>query len=233
MSGYLRVHTDQSKARIGTALRRVWGKRLKWKRCQEKCYLKWAQSIAEEAKKGGCYQDELQWDSYEKLRAEIVRQHLQWLSDKAKAKEFAKLKARREAKARAEKKARLANEREEKQQKAKAEVESRRKSKSEERKQETTILRSLKVKARLTKNYRKNAVACLIASRNDMGNDIEPAVEKWDLEFIRREKMQREVSLADQIEAAKKKKFELTLTETLKTLSYSSTLDEKMGDYLT
>lgn len=41
------------------------------------------------------------------------------------------------------------------------------------------------------------------------------ALEKLDLEHIKREKMRREVSLADQIQAVRKKKAEFTAREVL------------------
>ncbi|XXG85071.1 hypothetical protein AAC387_Pa11g0233 [Persea americana] len=230
MSEYPRVHSDQSKARISFALRRVWGKRLKWKRCQEKCYLQWALSIAEEARKGGCDQHELEWDSYEKIKAEIVREQLQWAEEKAKAKEMIKVKAERAAKVKAEK-ARLARERKEKKQKAKARAESMQevRRKSEEERETKAIFKRLKLKVRFTK-IRDESVAHLIASQSDTVNGIEPAIEKWDLEFIKREKIRREVSLADQIQAVKKNKTDLIPMGGLKTLSYDSTPEGKAGD---
>lgn len=77
---------------------------------------------------------------------------------------------------------------------------------------------------------RDESVAHLIASQSDTVNGIEPAIEKWDLEFIKREKIRREVSLADQIQAVKKNKADLIPMGGLKTLSYDSTPEGKAGD---
>lgn len=114
--------------------------------------MQWALSIAEEARKGGCDQHELEWDSYEKIKAEIVREQLQRAEEKAKAKEMIKVKAERAAKAKAEK-ARLARERKEKKQNAKARAESKRevRRKSKEDRETKAIFKRLKLKVRFTK----------------------------------------------------------------------------------
>ncbi|XP_058100755.1 uncharacterized protein LOC131245363 [Magnolia sinica] len=230
MSECSRAHSVQSKARIGFALRRIWGERLKLKRLQEKCYLEWAKSIAEEAKKGGLDQQELDWDSYEKMKAEILCQQLQWAADKAKAKEIAKVRAQRAAKAKSEKKARLARERKEREQKANArEFKKKAEKKSEEEKEDLAIFKALKLKAKLTKIDHKSMVD-LIASRGEMSNGLGPAIKEWDLDFIKREKMRREVSLADQIRAVKTKP---ATKEAPKTSSSDSLVEANAGKTIT
>lgn len=121
--------------------------------------MQWAQSIAEEARKGGDDQHELEWDSYEKIKAEIIHGQLQLAEDKAKAKEMiTKVRAEKAAKAKEiakakEEKARLAREHKEKKQQAKARAESKREArrKSEEDREKMTVFKRLKLKVRLTK----------------------------------------------------------------------------------
>lgn len=133
-------YSGQVKAKIGTALRRIWRKRLKCKQLKEKIFLSWAESIAEAAKTGGSEQEMLDWDSYETLKQDLVQQQLWLATEKAKAKEMAKLiKAEKQAQARAEKAEKLAHKRKKDAEKAK---ENR---KSNGNKEE------LKLKQRLTK----------------------------------------------------------------------------------
>ncbi|KAF2290822.1 hypothetical protein GH714_015624 [Hevea brasiliensis] len=77
MSEHPRAHSDEIKEKIGFSLRRLWGKRLKWKKLREKFFLSWTKSIAEEARKGGIDQKELDWDSYDKIKEEITLQQIQ------------------------------------------------------------------------------------------------------------------------------------------------------------
>eukprot|EP00261_Vitis_vinifera_P031793 XP_019073036.1 PREDICTED: uncharacterized protein LOC100264054 isoform X2 [Vitis vinifera] len=153
MSECPRTHSEQSKAKIRSSLRRVWGKRLKWKRSREKFYLSWAESIAKAAKKGGSDQEELDWDSYDKIKEEIALQQLQWAENKKKAKELAKMRAERAARARAEKMAMLAEKRRERERQAEARGEIKRETtrKSKEDKEELAVAKGLKLKERLTK----------------------------------------------------------------------------------
>ncbi|XP_010277763.1 PREDICTED: uncharacterized protein LOC104612140 [Nelumbo nucifera] len=215
MSEYPHAHSELSKARIGRALRRVWAKRLKWTRLKEKFYLKWEESIAEAARSGGDDQQELDWDSYDKIKAEMANQQLQWAADKAKARELAKLRAERAAKARAEKMERLAQKRKERDLKPKAREQTQKKiqRKSKEEKEELAISKELKLKERLTKIHKKKSMDAKISMQRNMVNGHHPTIEKLDLEFIRREKMRRAVSLADQIRAAKSKRVECVAGE--------------------
>ncbi|XVF78754.1 hypothetical protein PTKIN_Ptkin14bG0161200 [Pterospermum kingtungense] len=117
MSEHPRTHSEQSKARIGSSVRRAWDKRLKRKRLGERFMLSWLKSLAEAARKGGRDQSELEWDSYDKIRQEIALEQLRWATEKAKGKEMAKIRA---ATAKAEKMARIAQKRKEQEQKEKA-----------------------------------------------------------------------------------------------------------------
>ncbi|CAB4277385.1 unnamed protein product [Prunus armeniaca] len=143
-----------------SSLRRVWGQRLKWKRLRDKLFLSWVESIAEAAKKGGSGQQELCWDSYEKIKQKLHLQELQLAAEKKKEK----------AKERAKKRAMTAEQFE-----------------------------------------RKTSTNGQTAARGDIVMSRISAFEKLDLELIKREKMQKEFSFADQIRAAKNKRMELTM----------------------
>uniref|UniRef100_A0A5B7BXV8 Uncharacterized protein n=2 Tax=Davidia involucrata TaxID=16924 RepID=A0A5B7BXV8_DAVIN len=220
MSECPRTHSNQTKARIRSSLRRLWGQRLKWKRSREKFLQLWAESIAKAAKQGGGDQQELDWDSYDKIKKEIALQQLQWAANKAKAKEMAQIRAQTAARARAEKMASLAQKRKEQEQKAKVIGEIKRKTRkiSKEEKEELAVAQELKLKARLTKIHKKKSVNGQVTSQDHR------AWEKLDLEFMKREQIQKEVSLADQIRAAKNKRAEFVSREALATSSsiYSS-----------
>lgn len=98
----------------------------------EKFLLTWTESIAKAAKDGGNDQQELDWDSYDKIKQEMALQRLQWAVDRAKAKEMAKkqaalARAEKAALKKAEKIAKLAEKKKEREQKAKARREIKRK----------------------------------------------------------------------------------------------------------
>ncbi|XP_004294127.1 PREDICTED: uncharacterized protein LOC101302046 [Fragaria vesca subsp. vesca] len=191
MSQRPRSHSEESKAKMSSSLRRLWGQRLKWKRSREKLFLSWVESITEAAKTGGNEQQELNWDSYEIIREELYLQQLQQAAEKKKAKERAKMRAKEAAaRAKEKKKARLAVER-----KADGEL---------------TSLKGLKVKRRSTKLDRKTFTNAQVASRrNIVASQLRiSALEKLDVELIKKEKMRAEVSFADQIRAAKNRKVE-------------------------
>ncbi|GFZ05130.1 hypothetical protein Acr_17g0007020 [Actinidia rufa] len=177
---------DHTKANIRTALRRMWGERLKLKKSREKFLSPWAERIAEAARKGASGQQELQWDSYDK-----IKESWKWAAVHAKAKEAAK----------AEKMARLAEKRKELEQKVKAREVKRKNRKSKEEREELLIAQGLKLKEKLTKIHKRKASA-----NGQIACEDQRAWEKLDLEFIKGEHTQREVSLADQIRATKTKK---------------------------
>ncbi|KAL2474083.1 trichohyalin-like [Forsythia ovata] len=58
-----------------------------------------AVSIANAAKIGGIEQQELDWDSYDKIKREIALKQLQQAAEQAKAKEMARVRAERAEKA--------------------------------------------------------------------------------------------------------------------------------------
>lgn len=57
------------------------------KRLNETFFLSWRESIAVAAKKGGKEAEELDWDSYHKIKQEILHQKLQRAAEKANLKE--------------------------------------------------------------------------------------------------------------------------------------------------
>ncbi|KAF5189661.1 histone-lysine N-methyltransferase, H3 lysine-79 specific-like protein [Thalictrum thalictroides] len=226
MSSGHHPHSEEVKAKIGMGQKRVWRKRFKLKSIKEKFYRTWEESIAEEAKKGWCGQQELDWDSYAKIAAELARQHLQLAADKKKAKEIEKLMAARE---KAERMARRALRKKEKEEKAKfGEVKKRTRRKPEEAKQELPISKGLKLKARITKVRKKKFVDGPSTITEDVTNSHQPAVENLDLEFIKREKSRRELSLADQIQAAKQKRAQTAQKEALGKSSAKYIMDDRV-----
>ncbi|KAF6153600.1 hypothetical protein GIB67_027467 [Kingdonia uniflora] len=213
MSEFPRAHSDEIKTKISVAQRQVWAKRLKWRNLVKKFYMIWAGSIAEAAKRGEHDQQELDWDSYENMEAEIALKQLQWAADKAKLKENAKLRA---AEVKAEKIAmRALKRKEKKEQRAKAGEVKKRVRKRSKIKPKLPLSKGLKVKARITKFLKKKCEGNQVVSQGDTFIGHQPNIEKLDLEFIQREKLRGEVSLADQIKAAKKKRTESIVKDTL------------------
>lgn len=81
--------SDQIKAKISFSLRRVWKERLKSKQSKDQIFLLWAHSIANGARKGGSGQEELDWDSYDKIKQQLEHHQLQWAEKKGKKKQMA------------------------------------------------------------------------------------------------------------------------------------------------
>lgn len=212
------AHSDESKARISSALKHVWGKRLRWKQSGENFLLSWSESIAKAAKDGGNDQQELDWDSYDKIKQEMALQRLQWAVDRAKVKEMAKkqaalARAEKAALKKAEKIAKLAEKKKEREEKAKARREMKRKAgrKSEQK----GAFPGLKLMKRLIKIHKKKSAAGPVSTPENTGGLQIRAWEKLDIDLAKKEKMQSEISLADQIRAAKEKRMESVTEEVL------------------
>lgn len=126
---------------------------MKWKQSREQFYRSWAESIAEAAKEGGSDQEELDWDSYDKIKKEMALHQLQWVENKKRERELAKMRTERAARARAKKMAMLAEKRREREQQAQARGEIKRNPirKSKEDREELAVAKSLKLKERLSK----------------------------------------------------------------------------------
>ncbi|WOK97943.1 stress response protein NST1 [Canna indica] len=210
MSESPRYHSGLSKSRISFSLKKIWEQRRRHKRLQEKCYASWARAIAEAAKQGCHDQDELEWDSYEKIKADILSQQTKLIEGKTRAKQLARLRAERIARDRTEKVAKLAELRQQRKEKTEArklEALSRKKSKDERKKIE--LSKGLKLKARLTKfHHRKRQMQSTCP--NFQLTEARPDLENWDIELIKNERVRRKVSLADQIKAVKNKKAEFS-----------------------
>jgi hypothetical protein len=58
-------------------LKKIWEKRIVSVRSKQKVLQIWSNSIAEAAKGGDCSQDKLDWDSYERIRSEMISMY-QW-----------------------------------------------------------------------------------------------------------------------------------------------------------
>ncbi|XP_052733836.1 uncharacterized protein LOC108339160 isoform X1 [Vigna angularis] len=268
MAEHPHSHSDQTKAKISDSVRRVWCERLKSKRIREDFLLSWTQSIANFAKKGGIGQEELEWDSYhkirqqlelhhhmlaskkrrekvmavtgakniilawreniaraakkggsgeqeldwdsyEKIQEEIIRQRrFQRTEEKAKKKELARVKSEKAARIKAIKRVILTQKRKEHQERAKVKgnTKSHRHRNSKEGKASLEDTQELKLCNPLTKIHMIENTNGDLTREGDTFDCIFPAHNKLDLELIKREKMQKEVSLADQIQAARDKK---------------------------
>ncbi|CAK8578039.1 unnamed protein product [Lathyrus sativus] len=172
----------------------------------EKFFQSWMENIAKAAKEGGSGEKELDWDSYEKIKEEIVLLYqLQRKSEKARAKEIAKMKAEKEAQIKAIKKVMLARKKRDLREGTKV----RKKKKSQPCKNTVHDKHALEVTlkfelgSKLTKNHVSNNISNEVAEKGDIMNSNFATQCKLDLELIIKEKMKKKVSLAEQIQAAK------------------------------
>ncbi|KGN53591.1 uncharacterized protein LOC101207813 isoform X1 [Cucumis sativus] len=232
MSEYPRIHSDQVKVKISSSLRRVWGKRLMKKRLNETFFLSWMESIAVAAKKGGKEEQELDWDSYDKIKQETLHQELRRVAEKEKLKamrENAKMKKvqRRVGKkekgddnAKTKKLKMCSRRRDEGKRKGKEDDNLRKKKKS------TTIERS-KLKQRLKKIRKKISINGAVTAQGSIASVApqNPCWEKLDLDLIKKGQTWKEASLADQIQVAKNRKAESTACKVLiaSTLAFQCT----------
>ncbi|XP_073030118.1 uncharacterized protein [Primulina eburnea] len=198
MSECPRSLSNQTKERIRTSQTKLWGKRLQWKRSGEKFLHSWAESIATAAKMGGSDQQELDWDSYDKITREMNTQQLRHAEEIAKAKEIARIQAERAAQVKAEKMAKIAERRRELEENAsfKGESVKKRNKRSKEEKEKLAEFQEVKLRERLMKIHRKKSIL------NQAIEQRQRSWEKFDLEFIKGEKLPKEVTLADQIRFA-------------------------------
>ncbi|KAG0465572.1 hypothetical protein HPP92_019736 [Vanilla planifolia] len=90
MSERSHSHSEQSKSSISLALKRFWLERLKHKQSMEKVYLSWVGHIAVAAKKGGDDQIDLDWDSFQEIKADLNCKYLQEREEKAKTRQAKK-----------------------------------------------------------------------------------------------------------------------------------------------
>lgn len=203
MSEAPRVLSDQTKIKIRASLTKLWGRRLKFKRSREKLLQSWGDCIALAAKLGGPDQQELEWDSYEKFKQEVAVQK----AEKKKMKELARKRKERAAQVKAEKMARFAQQRREREENAKVRGEpiKKRNKRSKEEKEKLAESQEEKLKERLMKIHRKKSRISRVGDQHGR------SWEKFDLELAKGKHLQKEMSLADQIRFAKKRRAELLL----------------------
>ncbi|KAM7250225.1 hypothetical protein ACFE04_022108 [Oxalis oulophora] len=227
MSANPRPHSDQTKARIQSSLRRIWGKRLKWKRSREKLYHSWLESIANYAKMGAKDEEELDWDSYEKMKQTIAAQQLQRAADKATAIEMLKKRKERAAEAKAEKIAKIAQRRKDREEQEKRKIERKQKAQKKSKKDngKPVGIEGVKLKRRLTKIHKRKILNGQMAMQGDTLISHIAAGDKVNIELLKKERMKITVSLADQIQAAKNKRAESTHMEILSASSTSQPYD--------
>ncbi|XP_010535051.1 PREDICTED: uncharacterized protein LOC104810445 [Tarenaya hassleriana] len=194
MSEHPQPHSDETKEKIRSSVTRVWAERTKLKRSKERFISSWSENIAEAAKRGGKGQEHLDWDSYDRMKEEILFEQIQLAEEKARSKEEAKLRAEAVAQARAEKTRRLAEKRKEREEKAITKAKSGKKT------------YGLKLKQRLTKIHKKKPRLGRVDVKKGRVDSVTSKWEKLDLDFIQKERMVREFSLADQIQAAKSRR---------------------------
>lgn len=114
----------------------------------------WAKSIAKEAKEGGKGEQELEWDSYEKIEQEMALQYqLQRSAEKAKAKEIARIRAERAAQIKAIKKVMLTQKRKGRKEriKARGDIKNQPQRKAKEVKGDLEVQQEFKLSPKLTK----------------------------------------------------------------------------------
>ncbi|KAJ0230064.1 Histone-lysine N-methyltransferase [Hirschfeldia incana] len=199
MSEHQQPHSDETKEKIRASMKQIWAERLRSKRLKEKFTSLWSERIAEAAKKGGSGEIELDWDSYEKAEQEIsYEEKLHLAEEKARAKEENKMRAE-EAKTE-KKKRRVVERKKEQQERDQRGGETR---KPRQSKENATVASRSKLEKRLTKIHKKKTSLGKIAIGKDRVVSVAAKLEKLDLELIRKERTRGDISLADQIQAAK------------------------------
>ncbi|CAM0953476.1 unnamed protein product [Alopecurus aequalis] len=79
--GHRQLHRQASKEKISAALRKIWERRMVSVKSRQMILRIWSDSIAEAAKGGGHGQDKLDWDSYDKIKSEMISVFL-WNKEK-------------------------------------------------------------------------------------------------------------------------------------------------------
>ncbi|CAN6341049.1 unnamed protein product, partial [Urochloa humidicola] len=76
MLGHRQLHRQVSKDKISAALRKIWERRIVSVRSRQRVMQIWSNSIAEAAMRGDHSQDKLDWDSYERIKSEMISMFL-------------------------------------------------------------------------------------------------------------------------------------------------------------
>ncbi|CAM8894039.1 unnamed protein product [Rhodiola kirilowii] len=202
MSECYRDRSDQCKKKISVSLKHVWAKRLNYPRQREKFYLSWLQRIAIAAKKGGEDQKELEWDSYDKMLEDLVLQKHQQALDEAKEKVKVVLRGMINPKNKTERLSALAQNRSGRGMEDQHIKRVRRKKCVRMGNDEEILApEELKLQTRLSKIQLKKPAAITIKAETHSSL----AWEKFELDYVKRE-IRENVSLADQIRAAKNRR---------------------------
>ena len=75
------IFRQASKDKISAALRKIWERRMVSVKSRQMILRIWSDSIAEAAKEGDHEQDKLDWDSYDKIKSEMISVFL-WNKEK-------------------------------------------------------------------------------------------------------------------------------------------------------
>ncbi|CAN6820343.1 unnamed protein product [Brassica oleracea] len=202
MSEHQQPHSDETKEKIRAPMKHIWAERSRSKRLTEKLISLWSESIAESARKGGSGEVELDWDSYEKAKLGIAsEQQLQLAEEKARTKEQTKMRAEE---AKTEKKMRRVVER--KKERHERDQRGGKTRKPNQNKENATTTSRSKLKKRLTNTHKKKTSLGKIAVGKDRVVSVATKLEKLDWELIRKERTRGDISLADQIQAAKNRR---------------------------
>ncbi|XP_013629059.1 PREDICTED: translation initiation factor IF-2-like [Brassica oleracea var. oleracea] len=192
MSEHQQPHSDETKEKIRASMKQIWAERSRSKRLKEKFTSLWSESIAEAARRGGSGEVELDWDSYDKAKQEISSE------EKARTKKQNKMRAEE---AKTEKKMRRVVER--KKEGKERDQRGGKTRKPQQNKESATTASRSKLKKRLTKIHKKKTSLGKIAVGKDRVVSVAAKLEKLDLELIIKERTRGDISLADQIQAAK------------------------------
>ncbi|KNA03460.1 hypothetical protein SOVF_209010 isoform B [Spinacia oleracea] len=210
MSEAPRLHSEQSKRKIGSSLKKLWAERLKRKRSKEKFFSSWTESIAEAARRGGINEEQLNWDSYERLKVEMAFQRLQWDEEKEKEKDMKRIRAEKKVQKRVQNVTRVAQKKvEHKQNELRPKKKGMRSRKRREGKGEAAASKELNIKDRLVKIFGKKSIDGPSCSQSGTMVYLQSALEKFDIESIKAQQSRSTVSLADQIQAAKSKRQQI------------------------
>uniref|UniRef100_A0A0E0LYW4 Nuclease associated modular domain-containing protein n=1 Tax=Oryza punctata TaxID=4537 RepID=A0A0E0LYW4_ORYPU len=83
MLGHRQLHRQASKDKISVALRKIWERRMVSVKARQEVLHIWSNSIAEAAKHGDHCQDKLDWDSYDRIKSEMISLFL-WNKEREK-----------------------------------------------------------------------------------------------------------------------------------------------------
>ncbi|KAG9146130.1 hypothetical protein Leryth_015923 [Lithospermum erythrorhizon] len=142
----------------------------------------WAESIARSAKIGFSDQQELQWNSYDIMEREIALQQLLCAEEKAKEKETSRMKR---SQAKEERMERLAHKSKKRDEKRKA----RNSKKPKKGRNKLDVVHGVNLKAMIMKVHKKKTTI----SQPNVQRQL--VWENIDLELVKREMLQKEVSL--------------------------------------